>query len=534
MSRRMEPQIQTNLLFQQARRHQLEGSLSQAVTLYGQILSRHPRNVLAIVHLAEIAFQFEKLDQAASLLEQAVRIAPHNYDAHDLLWQVRKAAGDLFAAARTLRRVLELRQYDGRLYYELAKILLQQGEMAEAGRNFEWAIRYKPDDARVLADYASFLHLQGRLDYAVSVYRDALLHSPRDAGIHCKLGELLGSLGQFQEALVHIEKAILLDPTVEDFQVKRWRMLLKSGRLQEGFAVAERRLRMQDYQPRCQFLPDVPLWKGETFEGSLLVIAEKNPADVLQYARYLVHVKTRVERLVVALPKSLLRLFSNLKCIDDLVEAEEGEVPTVNADRQIAIGSLPLVFGTALHSIPSHTPFLFPDPFLTHSWIKRLKWHTLKIGIMVPDLPAASIEPLLNLKDISWYDLQLQSGQREDPERPILDDYADCAAIAANLDLILAQDSPQAHLAAAIGKPVWTLLPFEADWRWFHLRQDSPWYPTMRLFRQTRPGDWNSAIDQVIDELGPKTRPFRHFQLLQGNSRDFRADHAVVYAPRNL
>lgn len=145
----------------------------------------------------------------------------------------------------------------------------------------------------------------------------------------------------------------------------------------------------------------------------------------------------------------------------------------------------------------------------------------------------------MKLPGISWYGLQMDGAENKAHTGltlPVVDcsgglrDYADMAALAANLDLVIAVDSPQAHLAAAIGRPVWILLPFESDWRWLHRREDSPWYPTMRLFRQSQPGDWDGVIRRVADALGPKSRPFRQFQPLQGKPREFFADSAVTYS----
>jgi Flp pilus assembly protein TadD len=537
MNGRTEPQTRTSLLYQQARRHHQLGEFGEAVTLYAQVMQARPRHTPTLLYLGEIAWQTGNLDQAIVLLTRAIAVDPQYVAGHDLLWQVYKAQGDTEEAVRVLRRLIEIRRHDGYNYYHLARLQHELGNKAEAQQLFEQAIRYKPDDGRVFAHYGDLLQAMGQIESAATQYRQALVHDPRNAGYHSQFGYLLTLCGQTQEGLTHIDRSVLLDPGNQLLQQQRWQTLLKAGDLPAGFAAAARHGGLGDRTVVNPTYRTIPQWKGESFPGRLLIHAEADIADVLQFARYLPLVKAKVGALILALPKSLQKLFSNLHCVDEIVEATSDGLRVARAEQRLSVTSLPLLFKTTLDTIPTHTPYLFADPFLTHSWVRRLHWQSLRVGL-VWSQGAASIESLVSLPGISWYNLQSDSNERNPLSRyelPLVDcsgelrDYADTAALAANLDLIIAVDSPEAHLAAAIGRPVWTLLPFEANWRWLHRREDSPWYPTMRLFRQSQPGDWDTVLQRVADALGPQSRPFRQFQPLQGKPREFFAETAVTY-----
>ena len=529
MNRRTEPQTRTSLLYQQARRHHQLGEFGEAIGLYGQVLQARPRHTPALLYLGEIAWQTGNLDQAVVLLSRALAVDPLHIEAYDLLWQVYKAQADFAAAERTLRRMMEIRRHDGYNYYKLALLQKERGLHEEARVLFETATHYKHDDARIFADYGELLQTMGRMEEAAAQYRRALSLDPRNAGYHFRLGYLLAWSGQTPEGLMHIDRAALLSPGSAELRQQRSRALLKAGLLQQGFAAAKR---SGD-------------WNGETVAGRLLVYSEADHADTLQFARYLPILKARCETLIVAVPRPLMRLFSNLQCVDEIVEATNAGTREVRYQQSVSFASLPRVMGTTLESIPSHIPYLFADPFLTHSWTKRLNWRSFRVGLawsrteeQETSILPGSLEQLVSLPGISWYSLHSDRAATEDIARyelPIADfsaslrDCADQAALAANMDLIIAIDSPLAHLAAAIGRPVWTMLPFDSHWRWLFRRQDSPWYPSMRLFRQNQPGDWDAVLQKVIEELSPRFRPFRQLQPLQGKPREFFAETAVTY-----
>ena len=550
MNKRMEPKIRTSLVYQQARRHHQNGEIGEAVTLYGQVLAAQPRHTPALLHLGEIAWQTRNLDQASVLLSRAVSIDPQFAEAYEIFWQVRKAQGDIESAMALLRRLVEIRRHDGYAYFNLGLLHHEKGQVAEARRMFDLAIRYKSDDPEIYASIGSAMQEQGMLGDAATHYQKALMYDPRNPLIHLHMGELLSRQGLLQEAVGHLDRANLLDPANEAIRRHRWQTLLQIGHLEEGFAESESRFQMKSFQNVYGMYSEIPRWQGEPFSGRLLVHTENYMEDILQFSRYLPQVKARGGTLILALPRPLMRLFATLQHVDEIIEASPANIKAAKADLTASITSLPALFGTTMQTVPKHTPYLFADPFLTHSWVRRIQWKTFRIGLAwsvteketsaaaARSTRLASMEPLMGIPGISWYSLQLETGASVDMTHeclPIVDctaglrDYSDVAALAANMDLVIAVDSPQAHLAAAIGRPVWTLLPFEASWRWLHQREDSPWYPTMRLFRQTRPGDWDDVIRQVAAALGPRFRPLRKFQHLQGAPPALFAETAVPY-----
>jgi len=551
MDKRMEPKIRTSLVYQQARRHHQNGEIGEAVTLYGQVLAAQPRHTPALLHLGEIARQTGNLDQASVLLTRAIAVDPQFTEAYDIFWQVRKELGDLEGATTILLRLLEIRRHDGYIYFNLGLLYHERGQILESRRMFNLAIRYKSDDPHIYAAIGEVQSDQGRVDEAAASYRQAILYDPKNSLYHMRLGELLSRQGQWQAALGHIDRASLLDPNNDAVRRNRWQTLLRLGHLEEGFAEAETRFQMKEYRSVFGMYTEIPRWHGEPFSGRLLIHPENSMEDILQFARYLPQVKAQGGTLVLALPRPLMKLFSNLQHVDEIIEATPASIRATQADLTASITSLPALFGTTMQTVPGNTPYLFVDPFLTHSWVRQIHWKTYRIGLAwsVGDesetTPAAQrsarledMEALMEIPGISWYSLQLEPGASVDLTHnrlPIIDcsaglrDYSDVAALAANLDLVIAVDSPQAHLAAAIGRPVWTMLPFEAGWRWLHRREDSPWYPTMRLFQQPQPGDWNGVIQQVAAALSPKFRPFRKFQPLQGAPAALFADTAVQY-----
>jgi ADP-heptose:LPS heptosyltransferase len=234
-------------------------------------------------------------------------------------------------------------------------------------------------------------------------------------------------------------------------------------------------------------------------------------------------VKAQGGRVIIECPQSLYRLLENCNGIDEIIEKSSMNTLSVQPDIHTHLLDLPGIFDTTLKSIPSHIPYITPDPILVDQWTSRLNVNDdLKIGIVWAGNPdhtrdrdrscsLADFAKLADIPGLSFYSLQKghNSIASDNPHIEMkivnldneLTDFADTAAVIANLDLVISVDTAVAHLTGAIGKPVWTLLPFAPDWRWLLKRNDSPWYPTMRLFRQNQPGDWTEVFEQVREEL---------------------------------
>ncbi|HEY0837851.1 MAG TPA: hypothetical protein VGE72_28300, partial [Azospirillum sp.] len=322
-------------------------------------------------------------------------------------------------------------------------------------------------------------------------------------------------LGRLAEAVAGHGRADRLsggEPTV------RWNYalaLLLAGRLQEGFAAHEARWRARGFPTAPRGLPQ-PLWQGEDIaDRTILLHEEQGRGDAIQFARYAPLVAARGARVVLEVGEDLVGLMRTLPGVDTVIARGE-DVPPV--DVQCPLLSLPHAFGTTLATVPANVPYLAADPARAAGWRRRLAGDGLKVGLVWAGNPAfagdrdrspglVALLPLLDVPGVRFYGLQLGPGREELADRalpaaftdlaPHVADFMDTAAIMDNLDLVISSCTSPAHLAGALGRPVWVLLSAVPDWRWLMGRVDSPWYPTARLFRQPRPGDWAAVVAEV-------------------------------------
>jgi hypothetical protein len=252
-----------------------------------------------------------------------------------------------------------------------------------------------------------------------------------------------------------------------------------------------------------------------------LIYTEQGLGDAIQFIRYIPLVVQRGAKLIVECRKELASLFRNVSGVKQVIKAGE-QLPAF--DVYCPLLSLPLRFNTTLKTIPADIPYIKADAVLFQKWKNRLSDDNpkLKVGLVwagrptfklshLKECPLRMFSPLAQIKDITFYSLQKGNGSEQAKNPPegmnLIDytdeiqDFSDTAALIENLDLVISVDTSVAHLAGAMGKPVWTLLPFSPDWRWMLKREDSPWYPTMRLFRQPSHGDWKPVIERVKKEL---------------------------------
>jgi len=373
----------------------------------------------------------------------------------------------------------------------VGNVLLEQKQFAEAIHYFKQALGLRPDDDKVLHCLAIASHFQG----------------------------------DYEEALDYYNRALQIAPDSAVRRANRGKLLLTLGNLEQGFRESEWRVEGQEvYKRYCQGESPKVAWQGENFSGKrLLVECEQGLGDVMQFSRYLPMVKSRGGVVIFSAWRGLLKLFSRLAGVDILVEYNPVKSHTVEFDLIVPLMSLPHIFGTTVKTIPSATPYLSADPEMVRAWQSRLPAENKqkKIGLvwatrMTNDNSRSrccglkALAPILAIPGIAFYSLQIGEGAKEllDSQLPIVDltaglkDFDDTAALVANLDLVITVDTSVAHLAGAMGKPTWVLLQFLADWRWLLDREDSPWYPDVRLFRQPNIGDWAGAIAKVAEELG--------------------------------
>jgi len=395
----------------------------------------------------------------------------------------------------------------------------EKGLHREAITLFRSALAYDPEypDGHINLGNAYFR--EDRLEDSAAAYQSALQLSPQDVRAHQNLGVALQALGNFSGAEASFREALSIDP---GYKTARWNLAtlrLLTGNLVEGFQDFEARFDKNEPVPVRHV--DWPLWDGASFMGkTLLVHAEQGFGDTFQFVRYLPVVAERGGKVLFECQHESLRDILAASLRGTAFVYVRGEtLPEVHL--QVSLLSLPRIFGTTLETVPSAVPYLVPMASVLASWRKRLPAdNTFRIGLVwagraKPDPKrSASLQefaPLAKIPGTVFYSLQVGSGSEQAQNPPPgmvlhdftaeLTDFSATAALIANLDLIITIDSAVAHLAGALGKPVWLLLPYAADWRWLTGRNDSPWYPSMRLFRQERPGDWSIPVSSMVELL---------------------------------
>jgi len=317
------------------------------------------------------------------------------------------------------------------------------------------------------------------------------------------------------------KKALELNPDYAEARFNLSTAYLLAGNFAAGWQEYEWRFKRREWKNTYPYRFKIPRWRGQSFVGKRLYVhSEQGLGDILQFVRYLPMVKARGGTVIFETIKPMMRLFKDLAGVDELVEVSQREQADRN-DFYIPLLSLPGIFQSSPETIPNRIPYLKADKSMVDRWKARLADTGFRVGLVwagtITDprrsIPLARFRQISRVSEVRLYGLQkgISAEQIEVEGVPEgmeitnfgqeFADFADTAAAIDNLDLIISIDTSVAHLAGAMGKPVWLLLPFAPDWRWLIDREDSPWYPTMRLYRQQRPGDWDAVFKKISIDL---------------------------------
>jgi tetratricopeptide (TPR) repeat protein len=399
---------------------------------------------------------------------------------------------------------------DGELHFARGTALNALGEHTRACAAFARALTLTPNHAPSWLNMGNASADLDDVPSAEALYRTAISLDPALVEAHASLGHLLTMQGRLSEAVVACEAALKLRP---DFAPAHWNLAIATllgGDLRRGFAGYEWRKRHARYQANFSTLPG-RMWDGSEPAGqTILIRAEQGVGDAIQFARYLPMIQAAGGAAVLLCPSPLVPLMQSMPGV--LAVASSDGLPRYDA--WIDQASLPFVFGTTLETIPAPNAYLQPDPVRVEAWRARLPG-VRKIGVAFSgspnhpadrrrSIPLDLIGRLPDRPDLTFINLQYGDSARglSLPDLTgYLTDYAETAALIETLDLVVTVDTSVAHLAGALGKPVWILLPHAPDWRWLLGRDDSPWYRSARLFRQAAPGDWVSVLNPVMTEL---------------------------------
>jgi hypothetical protein len=430
-------------------------------------------------------------------------------------------AGRLHEAELLYRQVLQAQPEHPDALHALGVIAYDVGQYEPAVTYIKKALETNPNVAEFHNHIGAAYRAQGRLEEATAHYQRALALMPQYAEAYNNLGNVLQERGLWKDAMDCFRRAVTLKPDYAQAHFSHAMTRLLFGNFSEGWSEYEWRWGITVLKLEGQALPQ-PLWDGSKISGrTILLHAEQGLGDTIQFIRYVPLVaKLGAQVIVQCQPelKSLLDRVEGMTCLK-----AKGE-PLPAFDLQAPLLSLPLAFATTADTIPAHVPYLSAEPKLVAAWKRRLgaKRRALRVGLAWAgrqthtndrnrSCPLAIFAPLAGVRDVTFYSLQKGEAAREAAAPPegmtlidlagALSDFAETAALISQLDLVISVDTAVAHLAGAMGRPVWTLLPFAPDWRWLLVREDSPWYPTMRLFRQNRLGDWPEVFTQVAEAL---------------------------------
>jgi tetratricopeptide (TPR) repeat protein len=464
-----------------------------------------------------------RLADAAGLYRKILRQDPRNADALHLLGVIETQRNNLPAAIELFDRAIELSPKNAAFFSNRGTALKGLNRLDEALASFSRALAIKPNYAEALNNRGVVLKDLKRVDEALSSYDRALAIKPHYADALSNRGVVLVELKRVDEALASYDRAIAIERDHADAHYNRGLAQLLCGDYRKGFKGYEWRWKTKDFSSKPPKI-SAPKWQGEDIAGRrILVFAEQGLGDAIQFARYLPQLIRRGADVTFFCPAKLVRLFRPLNAgiafATSLAEQE-------TFDFQCALMSLPLRLGTDLASIPGKVPYLEPEADLAGSWKQTIGEAGFKIGIAwqgKPDgkidwgrsLPLSEFIPLARRPGVRLISLQKNYGLDQLTSLPAdvavetlgegfdggPDAFIDTAAAMSSLDLIVTSDTSIAHLAGALGRPTWVALQHVPDWRWLLDRDDSPWYPTMRLFRQQTPGDWGSAFRGMAVEL---------------------------------
>jgi Flp pilus assembly protein TadD len=499
--------------------------------------------------------------EAAHVCRQLVADDRDDIEAQLLLGLAIGMHGDADAAAPVLNRVAQVRRGYAHPCSDLAPLLASHGNAAFIAPQFRACLDLTPGDLRLRYAFAEWLRARGAAEQAITVLDPVLTAHSADAEVHYQMGMALAEAARFDDAARRFRHAIELDPGPAAFWSNLGMMLKIEGRFDEALdayaqalarAPDDRQIRVnravarlhagrfaeawqdEDWvlaEPGRSLLPAEaqlpPLSRLPDLTGrTVLVVQEEGLGDTLQFLRYLPLLAERGARVAVAVPPALTRL---LRTVPGVAEVPDGDAPVPPHDFHCSFNGLPRAFETTLETIPRAVPYLAAEPALADHWARRLPpTRDLRVGVTWAgqarpwlagftgldrrrSICLATLAPLAEVSGVQFVSLQkgeaAQEAKSADRALDLLDvmddvrDFADTAAIVANLDVVISVDTSVLHLAGALGKPVFLLDRHDNCWRWLSGREDSPWYPTLRIFRQSQPGAWEPVIARVAAAL---------------------------------
>ena len=496
------------------------GALDAARAACESVLQRDANHAAALNLMAEIAADANDADAGLTWARRAIAADPLAAAPRYSLGRIFEVRGEPGEAEAAYREALRLAPNHAKAHNNLGCVLHMQGRLDEALACYRRALELAPYLPEANQNYGSIVRDAAALEQAVAGYRRHLAAHPGDALAFNNLGNTLREAGRYEEALAAFDSAVRLDPKFAEARFSRSFVLLLLGKYLEGWRDYEWRAGTASFgAPARRFRQ--PMWDGRRQPGSTILLhAEQGFGDTLQFVRYAPLVAAQCGTLALECQPELKELLRSLPGVRTIVAQGEA-LPEF--DFHLPLMSLPAVFRTTLETVPWHGPYVRADPLRVSAWRAAVGDRGApKVGIAWAGRPQqwddrkrsmdlAALAPLAQVSGARFVSLQVGPAASQAAAPPAgmalydaagrLHDFADTAALVACLDLVITADTSVAHLGGAMGVPTWVLVARAPDWRYHLERTDNPWYPSMRLFRQARDGDWSEPVRAAADEL---------------------------------
>jgi Flp pilus assembly protein TadD len=478
---------------------------------------------LAFYNLGNACQEEGRTAEAVEAYQKALELKPSYAEALNNLGNIVTAQGNFSAALGFYERALVVNPNDSTYWGNIGAVQFMLGEFERAIHTYHKALELNPHSAKVLSNLGNTVSALGRFAEAKEYYERAMALEPTQPIYATNLGSALFRMGEFEQSIEAHRRALHLQGDLPQIKLNLALALLASGQFEEGWPLYETRWQTDELAHAYRDFPQ-PLWRGETEKGRTLFIHfEQGLGDTLQFCRYASLAAAKGMRVILEVQEPLVRLLKTLEGVE--VIGPVGDAPPT-CDFHCSTMSLPLAFQTRLDTIPGHTPYLRANPQDVQVWKEKLAPLApgkMRVGItwagmsrryaaeaamtdrrrsMSPEL----LESLFKNNNICFFSLQ-KDGEKVADSFGLVDmmdechDFADTAALIENLDLVISVDTSVAHLAGALGKPVWLMNRFDSCWRWSRDSESTPWYPSMRIFHSPAPGDWQSVVTRVANEL---------------------------------
>jgi tetratricopeptide (TPR) repeat protein len=491
----------------------------EALASFDKAVALQPDDAEAFNNRGIALQELRRFDEALASYDRALALEPDHVDAVNNRGVVLAALRRYDEALASYDRALALKPDYANPFNGRGVALMALRRFEEALASYDRALALKPDYADAFSNRGNVLRVLKRFDEAVASYDKAVALKPEHAEAFNNRGVALQELRRFDEALASYQHAQALNPDYAEAHWNEGLLRLLTGDFDRGWIKSEWRWRFGSLASSKRSFAQ-PLWRGdEPVEGkTILLHSEQGLGDTIQFCRYAPLVAARGARVILQVDEPLRQIVSGVAGVSLCIS--KAEAPP-DFDLHCPLLSLPLAFATRLESIPSATPYL-GVPAHTTDWEARLgPKHRPRIGLVWSGNPrhendfnrSIRLDAMSRLFDVAATFVSLQKDVRADDEAVLgarsdlldlgrsLDSFSDTAALISRLDLVISVDTSVAHLAGALGRPVWMLLPYRPDWRWLLDREDCPWYPTARLFRQTDSREWQSVVERVHDAL---------------------------------